>query len=166
MLNELRIRNFAIIDQLELHFLHGLNILTGETGAGKSIILDALGLVLGNRGGAEWVRAGSESAEIEATFQLSTQGEASEEVRKLLEQHSLDDPDTPTWLTVSRELRINGRNVCRINGHAVSLQVLEEVTSRLVDIHGHARHKLLVIKANFGDASHHHAGALHRRARL
>ena len=65
MLHELRIRNFAIIDQLELTFAAGLNILTGETGAGKSIILDALGMLLGNRAGAEWIRAGTELAEIE-----------------------------------------------------------------------------------------------------
>ena len=86
MLHELRIRNFAIIDQLELTFAAGLNILTGETGAGKSIILDALGMLLGNRAGAEWIRAGTELAEIEGVFHLEGEGEASSEVRTILEE--------------------------------------------------------------------------------
>lgn len=140
MLYELRIRNFAIIDQLELTFGSGLNILTGETGAGKSIILDALGMLLGNRAGAEWIRAGTELAEIEGIFQLSSQGEAASEVRATLEEQGLDDPDNSGWLQVAREVRANGRNVCRINGRSVSLQILEEVTSRLVDIHGQGEH--------------------------
>lgn len=140
MLHELRIRNFAIIDQLELTFAAGLNILTGETGAGKSIILDALGMLLGNRAGAEWIRAGTELAEIEGVFHLEGEGEASNEVRAILEEQGLDDPDNANWLSVSREVRANGRNVCRINGRAVSLQILEEVTGRLVDIHGQGEH--------------------------
>ncbi len=140
MLHELRIRNFAIIDQLELRFSTGLNILTGETGAGKSIILDALGLLLGNRAGSEWVRAGSEIAEIEGAFELVAGNEAADDVREILEREGIDDPDAPTWLVVSREVRTNGRNVCRVNGRAVSVQILEEVTGRLVDIHGQGEH--------------------------
>ena len=100
MLHELRIRNFAIIDQLELTFAAGLNILTGETGAGKSIILDALGMLLGNRAGAEWIRAGTELAEIEGVFHLDGEGEASSEVRAILEEQGLDDPDNANWLSV------------------------------------------------------------------
>lgn len=140
MLHELRIRNFAIIDQLELDFSPGLNILTGETGAGKSIILDALGLLLGDRAGAEWVRAGADLAEIEATFQLSEQSDSHIEIRHLLEEQGLDDPDAPQWLLAGREVRANGRSVCRINGRAVSLQILSEITGRLVDIHGQGEH--------------------------
>lgn len=140
MLHDLYIRNFAIIDHLELTFAPGLNILTGETGAGKSIILDALGMLLGNRAGAEWIRAGSETAEIEGVFHLAHQGETANEVRTSLEEQGLDDPDNPDWLQVGREVRTNGRNVCRINGRAVSLQILEEITSRLVDIHGQGEH--------------------------
>src|SRR5688500_6921511 len=90
MLNELHIRNFAIIDDLHLFFVPGLNILTGETGAGKSIIIDALGLLLGDRAAAEWVRAGSETATIEATFQLADETELAIEVRRLLEEQGLD----------------------------------------------------------------------------
>ncbi|MFN8443047.1 MAG: DNA repair protein RecN [Caldilineaceae bacterium] len=140
MLHELRIRNFAIIDQLELSFAPGLNILTGETGAGKSIILDALGMLLGNRAGTEWIRAGTEMAAIEGQFQLPEDSDVTVDLRHTLEEQGLDDTDNPNWLVVAREVRANGRNVCRINGRAVSLQILEELTSRLVDIHGQGEH--------------------------
>jgi len=140
MLNELHIRNFAIIDDLHLVFGPGLNILTGETGAGKSIIIDALGLLLGDRAAAEWVRAGSETATIEATFQLVDATELAVEVRRLLEEQGLDDPDNPDWLLLSREVRLNGRNICRVNGRSVSLQILGEITDQLIDVHGQGEH--------------------------
>jgi DNA repair protein RecN (Recombination protein N) len=144
MLAELRIRNFAIIDQLELRFGPGLNILTGETGAGKSIIIDAVGLLLGDRAAGEWVRAGAELAEIEATFTLPADAERAGEVRHLLEEQGLDDPDAPDWIVLSREVRVNGRNICRVNGRSVSLQVLAAVTGALVDVHGQGEHLSLL----------------------
>jgi DNA repair protein RecN (Recombination protein N) len=140
MLHELRIRNFAIIDQLELVFASGLNILTGETGAGKSIIIDALGLLLGDRAATEWVRAGSDLAQIEATFQIDLTHELTAELNQLLDEQGLDEPDNPGWLLLSREVRLNGRNVCRVNGRAVNLQVLGEVTAYLIDVHGQGEH--------------------------
>jgi DNA repair protein RecN (Recombination protein N) len=140
MLNELRIRNFAIIDDLHLTFGPGLNILTGETGAGKSIIIDALGLLLGDRAAAEWVRAGSELAEIEATFHIDPTSEPGADLHQLLEAQGLDDPDNAAWLLLSREVRLNGRNVCRVNGRAVSVQVLGELTTQLIDVHGQGEH--------------------------
>ncbi|RIK44993.1 MAG: DNA repair protein RecN [Chloroflexi bacterium] len=140
MLHELRIRNFAIIDDLHLVFGPGLNILTGETGAGKSIIIDAVGLLLGDRAATEWVRAGSEVAEIEAVFQLEPAGELASELQALLEEQGLDDPDSPDWLMLSREVRLNGRNVCRVNGRAVTLQTLGDITAHLVDVHGQGEH--------------------------
>ena len=140
MLNELHIRNFAIIDDLHLVFGPGLNILTGETGAGKSIIIDALGLLLGDRAAAEWVRAGSEVAAIEAAFQLDDASELAADVRHLLEEQGLDDPDNPDWLSLSREVRLNGRNVCRVNGRAVNLQILGEISDQLIDVHGQGEH--------------------------
>ncbi|MCB9138507.1 MAG: DNA repair protein RecN [Caldilineaceae bacterium] len=144
MLHELRIRNFAIIDDLQLRFGPGLNILTGETGAGKSIIIDAVSLLLGDRALSEWVRAGTERAEIEATFRLDATSEVSAELSTTLEQEGLDDPDHPEWLILSREVRLNGRNICRVNGRAVSLQVLSELTTRLVDVHGQGEHLSLL----------------------
>jgi DNA repair protein RecN (Recombination protein N) len=164
MLHELHIRNFAIIDELHLVFRPGLNILTGETGAGKSIIIDAVGLLLGDRAGAEWVRAGTEVASIEATFVLPTapanlpanppapvvendekngkeDGEGAPlDVRDLLVREGLDDPDSPASVTLAREVRTTGRNICRINGRAVSLQLLADVAGALIDIHGQGEH--------------------------
>ncbi|MFN3983456.1 MAG: AAA family ATPase, partial [Caldilinea sp.] len=140
MLTELHIRNFAIIDELTLEFGPGLNILTGETGAGKSIIIDAVGLLLGDRAAAEWVRAGAEMAQIEATFLLPADPERAAEVSSLLESEGLDDPDNPEWVVLNREVRLNGRNVCRINGRSVSLQLLADVAGLLVDVHGQGEH--------------------------
>lgn len=139
MLAELRIRNFAIIDDLHLHFGPGLNILTGETGAGKSIIIDALGMLLGDRATADWVRAGSELAEIEASFQLM-EPQLLEELQPALEENGVDDPDNPHWLALSREVRRSGRNICRINGRVVNLQMLGEIAGQLVDVHGQGEH--------------------------
>ncbi len=139
MLAELHIRNFAIIDDLHLVFGPGLNILTGETGAGKSIIIDAVGMLLGDRATAEWVRAGSELAEIEAVFQVS-EGEIFNELQPLLEENGLDDPSNPRWITLAREVRRTGRNICRINGRMVNLQLLGDVTGQLVDVHGQGEH--------------------------
>jgi len=140
MLTELHIRNFAIIDELGLEFGAGLNILTGETGAGKSIIIDAVGLLLGDRAATEWVRAGAEMAQIEATFLLPADSERAAEVNLLLENEGLDDPDNPQWVVLSREVRLSGRNVCRINGRSVSLQLLADVAGLLVDVHGQGEH--------------------------
>ncbi len=139
MLAELHIRNFAIIDDLHLVFGPGLNILTGETGAGKSIIIDAVGMLLGDRASAEWVRAGSELAEIEASFQV-TEGEIFDELQPILEENGLDDPTNPRWITLAREVRRTGRNICRINGRMVNLQLLGDVTGQLVDVHGQGEH--------------------------
>ncbi|MBX3054330.1 MAG: AAA family ATPase, partial [Caldilineaceae bacterium] len=141
---ELHIRNFAIIDELRLPFHAGLNVLTGETGAGKSIIIDALGLLLGDRATAEMIRAGTDRAEIDAIFSLSPQrGQADEhlaEIRSLLETEGLDDPDAPNTLILGREVRLGGRNIARVNGRAVSLQILSDVAGQLVDIHGQGEH--------------------------
>ncbi len=163
MLHELHISNFAIIDALHLTFQPGLNILTGETGAGKSIIIDAVGLLLGDRAGAELVRAGTEVASIEAIFSLppTTQPSGSAQpalideraderadeaegapldLHALLAAEGLDDPENPTMVALAREVRTTGRNICRINGRTVSLQMLADVAGALIDIHGQGEH--------------------------
>ena len=155
MLTELAIRNFAIIDDLHIAFGSGLNILTGETGAGKSIIIDAIGLLLGDRASDEWIRAGSEVASIEAQFALDGAGGLVEPIAKLLAEHGLDDPDSPGWLILSREVRANGRNICRVNGRATSLQLLSDVAARLIDVHGQGEHLNLLRPAT-------HVGLLDR----
>jgi DNA repair protein RecN (Recombination protein N) len=140
MLTELRIENFAIIHELRLDFLNGLVIFTGETGAGKSIILDALEAVLGGRAETTTIRTGVERAQVEATFQLE------EAVRKpvhaLLEAEDLlDDPD---YITISREIQREGRNTARINGRIVTATLQREVGAYLVDIHGQSEHLSLL----------------------
>ena len=140
MLYELCIRNYAIIDDLTLQFGPGLNILTGETGAGKSIIIDALGLLLGDRASTEWVRVGTDVAQVEATFHLDATSVISSAITAFLKEHDVDDPESPEWLTLSREVRLNGRNICRINGRVVNLQIQSDVAGRLIDVHGQGEH--------------------------
>jgi DNA repair protein RecN (Recombination protein N) len=141
MLAELYIRNFAIIDELRLQMMPGFNVLTGETGAGKSIILDAVMLVLGGRADTNMVRAGTETAYVEAAFVLSPELQTA--VFPLLEAEGLDE-EIGEELLLARELRMNGRNICRINGRAVSLALLREVAEPLIDIHGQGEHLSLL----------------------
>ena len=141
MLSELTIRNFAIIDELSLGFNPGFNVLTGETGAGKSIILDAVTLVLGGRSDATAVRAGSEAAYVEAAFQLHPG--LRDALRPVLEGEGLDE-EGDEFVTLARELRTNGRNICRVNGRTVSLSVLRQVADPLIDIHGQGEHLSLL----------------------
>jgi DNA repair protein RecN (Recombination protein N) len=141
MLAELLIRNFAIIDELRVEFHKGLNVLTGETGAGKSIILDAMALVLGDRADVTMVRSGCEEAHVEAVFQPSPEFQV--KLEPLLHSEGLEGDD-PGLLILARELRTNGRNICRLNGRAVNLSLLREVGEALVDIHGQGEHLSLL----------------------
>ena len=147
MLTELRIENFAIIDQLELQFGAGLAVFTGETGAGKSIIIDALETVLGNRADSTFIRSGAERASIEATFHLTDPVRIP--IHELLQtEELLDDPD---FVTLGRELRLNGRNVARVNGRSVNVNLLHEIGEYLVDIHGQSQHlSLLRVRQHLG----------------
>lgn len=139
MLTELYIRNFAIIDELRLQFHTGFNVLTGETGAGKSIILDAVMLVIGGRADTSMIRAGAGEAYVEATFSLDTAVKAS--LLPLLEQEGLEEEGE---LLLARELRANGRNICRVNGRSVSLNLLRDIADPLLDIHGQGEHLSLL----------------------
>ena len=147
MLTELRIENFAIIDQLELQFGAGLAVFTGETGAGKSIIIDALETVLGNRADSTFIRSGAERASVEATFYLADPVRIP--IHELLQtEELLDDPD---FVTLGRELRLNGRNVARVNGRSVNVNLLHEIGEYLVDIHGQSQHlSLLRVRQHLG----------------
>jgi len=165
MLTELAIRNFAIIDDLHIRFGSGLNVLTGETGAGKSIIIDAIGLLLGDRASAESIRAGSELAEIEAQFTLS--GDAGDlALHALLADNGLDDPDADGWLILSREVRANGRNICRVNGRATSLQLLSDLAARLIDVHGQGEHLNLLRPSTHSGLLDRYAGLVDERRAL
>lgn len=147
MLSELHIENFAIISQLDLHFDNGLNIFTGETGAGKSIIIDAVEAILGSRSDATMVRAGEDKALVEASFNVS--GEASQSIRDILDSEELFDDDS--LLTLSREIRNNGRSIARVNGRSVSSHMLGELSEYLVDVHGQSEHlSLLSVRRHLG----------------
>lgn len=140
MLSELRIENFAIIDELELSFLPGLITFTGETGAGKSIIIDAVELLLGGRADATMIRSGAEKALIEAVFNLS--GPESTSIQIILEREDL--LESSDFLTLGREVRSGGRSVARLNGRNVNLGLLKEVGELLVDLHGQSEHLSLL----------------------
>lgn len=140
MLAELHIRNFAIIDELTLRLGRGFNVLTGETGAGKSIIVDAVALLLGGRADAEVVRAEAGFALVEGIFALDAQAQA--EIAPMLADNGLEgEGDT---LILSREVRREQRNVCRVNGRAVSLRQFQTVGEMLIDIHGQGDHLSLL----------------------
>jgi DNA repair protein RecN (Recombination protein N) len=130
MLTHLQIRDFAIIDLIELEVRAGLTVLTGETGAGKSIVVDALALLAGGKGGAEVVRAGAERAELSATFDIS---ESPPGLRELLAEQSVDADDE---LTVRRVIANDGRSRGYLNGVSVPLTLLRDVGAQVVDIHG------------------------------
>ncbi len=147
MLTELRIENFAIIDKLALDFSPGLIIFTGETGAGKSIIMDALEMLLGGRAEATVIRADSERATVEGVFNLAG-AEKGPIVEVLKREDLLDDEN---YVTLAREVRREGRNTARINGRTVNVALLKEIGAFLVDIHGQTEHlSLLDVRAHLG----------------
>ncbi|HVM70481.1 MAG TPA: DNA repair protein RecN [Anaerolineales bacterium] len=147
MLTELHIQDFAIIDHLDLEFGPGLVILTGETGAGKSIIMDALDTLLGGHVDAASVRSEASLARVEGTFKLSgPERPAALEILK--REELLDDPD---YVTLTREIRREGRSVARINGRVAGLPLMKELGEILVDIHGQSEHlSLLNVRAHLG----------------
>jgi len=140
VLLELSIRDFAIIDELSLEFGPGFSVLTGETGAGKSIIIDGLDLLLGGRADSTMVRTGAQRAAIEGVFALTS---ADSTLSELLEQEQLrgDDADR---LVLAREVRSSGRSAARVNGRIVNLGLLRQITAGLVDIHGQSEHLCLL----------------------
>jgi len=147
MLSELHIHNFAIIDRLDLDFGPGLVILTGETGAGKSIIMDAIDILMGGRADVTSIRSDSDLARVEGTFKLSGP-ERPAAIEILKREELLDDPN---YVTLMREVRREGRSVARINGRIVGLPLLKELGEILVDIHGQSEHlSLLNVRAHLG----------------
>ncbi len=142
MLEELRVRNFAVIDELELSFGAGFNVITGETGAGKSILIDAVELLLGGKADPAVVRAGSERSIIEGVISLDMRNR--DAVIALLEREELTDAEDPQYLTMVREIRSRGRSSARINGIAVNSALLKEIGESLFDIHGQSEHLSLL----------------------
>jgi len=147
MILELRIENFAIIDHLELSFVPGLIIFTGETGAGKSIIIDAVETLLGGRTDITMIRADANMANVEASFSIPEPVRAL--VSAILEREEL--LDDPQWITLGRQIRSNGRSAARVNGRSVSSALLKEIGQFLVDVHGQSEHlSLLRVSQHLG----------------
>ncbi|MBQ9195639.1 MAG: AAA family ATPase, partial [Clostridia bacterium] len=155
MLQQLLIKNIALIDQIEISFGKGLHVLTGETGAGKSIVVDAVNLILGGRADRELIRSGCEKAFAEGIFDLTDCARA----KTWLDSHEIEHEEDQ--LSVSREINLNGRSVCRIQGIAVPLALLKELSSLLMDMHGQHEHQSLLDDKNhlqcldsLGDEAH------------
>lgn len=142
MLSELHVRDFALVDRVDMTFAPGLNLLTGETGAGKSIIIDAISMVLGGRAPAsEYVRQGKDKAIVDAVFDLGTM---STEVKEKLLELGIDDEDG--IIVITRELMRSGnRTQCRINGRPVPVNLLREVGGMLIDIHSQNEQQSLLV---------------------
>jgi len=156
MLHELRISNLAVIERAEISFGPGLNVLTGETGAGKSILISALGLLVGERAAGEQAGEGGK-AFVEGAFDLSKSPGAS----AYLDEQGVELEEGST-LIVAREISAEGRNRVRLNGRLVTANILREMGSMLVDLHGQHEHQLLLKSEshlefldNYGDAKHH-----------
>jgi len=138
MLAELSIKQFAIIDELNITFKRGMTVLTGETGAGKSILLDAIGLLVGGRGSSEFVRYGQDKAEIEGLFIV----EPDHPILEAATQYGIEIEEGTVILR--RDLHSSGKSVCRVNGKMMPLSTLRELGRLLVDIHGQHEHQHLM----------------------
>ncbi len=140
MLQELRVRNLALIEEEAISFAKGLNILTGETGAGKSILLGSVHLALGEKAPKDLLRRGADFALVELTFSV--------EEAQLSALQALDIYPQDGLLVLSRKLLPTGRSVCRINGETITLSLMQQVASLLLDIHGQHEHQSLLTKKN------------------
>ena len=136
MLRSMQVRNFAIIDEIDIDFGDGMTVLTGETGAGKSILVDALGLVLGERGGGQLVRTGARRAEFSAEFDIS----CLPAVQQLLADQALDHDGS---CLLRRVINADGRSRAFVNGNAATIQQLKTLGELLLDIHGQHFHQSL-----------------------
>lgn len=137
MLHSLYVKNFALIDDVEVTFEQGLNVVTGETGAGKSMLIDALQVALGSRASVDFIRAGREKASVQATFEISQLPW----IKKRMIDLGFDEDDL---FIMSRELSRNGKNICRVNGRLVNLSVYKELGSGLVDMLGQYEQQTLL----------------------
>ncbi len=137
MLVDLKVKNFVLIEELEINFKKGLNILTGETGAGKSIIIGALNMLLGSRASTDIIRNGKNVAYIEAVYEP----DKLKKINKILKESGIEPDEI---LLLSREIKLNGRNRSRINGQLATLKMIRKISQYLVDIHGQHEHQSLL----------------------
>ncbi|HHV73724.1 MAG TPA: DNA repair protein RecN [Thermoanaerobacterium sp.] len=140
MILALNIKNIALIDEAEIDFDDGLNILTGETGAGKSIVIDSMMLLLGGRANKDIIRNGAQKATVEGVFLVDSNTDV---INKILDEAGIEYEDDDT-LVISRDITENGRNYCRVNGRIVPLSFLSKLGTYLVDILGQHEHQFLL----------------------
>ena len=140
MLRLLSVTDFATIERLDIELGPGFNVLTGETGAGKSIIVDALGLLLGGRADVGMIRSGARQSRVEGIFLLG--GDISQKINVALYEYSIDVGEEE--MILAREVNLDGRNTCRVNGRIVPLRLLSTLAQHLVDIHGQNQHLSLL----------------------
>src|SRR4051812_5886547 len=169
MLAELNISNFAIIDNLFLRLGPGFNALTGETGAGKSIIIDALGALMGSKVGPEFVRHGASVARVEGQFDVASMQDAPREaLRELLVEGGLTDSEDGSDDTVilARDINASGRTTARVNGRMVNLPTLQQIGELLVDVHGQSEHVSLLRSSTHIDLLDEYAGLAGERRKI
>ena len=145
MLLELTIQNIALIESLRVEFARGFNVLTGETGAGKSIVVDSISLALGGRADRDLIRTGAERASVQALFDVS----GNERALEALKAQDIEPEDGV--IAIRRELSREGRNICRVQGVVVPLAALKQLTTQLMDIHGQHEHQALMNPAKHQD---------------
>ena len=138
MLEHLHIKNVALITESEIDFEKGLNILSGETGAGKSMVIDSLNFALGERTSSNFLRKGEKMALVEAVFTVKE-----EEILKKLEENGIPIEEDSTIL-LTRTMNQTGKTICRINGNVVTVGMMKECAEGLLDIHGQHQHQSLL----------------------
>jgi len=153
MLKKLYVKNYAILEEIEVEFGPGLNILTGETGTGKSILIGALSLLFGERADSDFIRKGEEKALVEGYFDVKN----SPVIKKCLEKEEIDYADE---LVMKREMSVAGRNRAFINDAVVSLNALKEISKHIVDIHGQHQHQSLFIEGSYLDVIDEYGGII------
>ena len=154
MLLELVVENYAVVERLRVHFHSGLNLLTGETGSGKSIVVDALGLLLGGRASAEMIRTGEARARVAGIFEVRDHAA----IRRLLEPAGLEIEDGE--LLIEREILAGGKSRAFVGSRPVAVAVLKDLAPLLGDIHGQHDQQLLFS----GDGTAGHAGRVRRKS--
>ena len=162
MLRLLSVTNFATIEQLEMELGPGFNVLTGETGAGKSIIVDAMSLLLGGRADGGMVRSGARQSRVEGIFLLN--GDLAQKINVALDEYEIDGGEEE--MILSREVNLYGRNTCRVNGRIAPLRLLSTLAERLVDIHGQSQHLSLFRVREHMDVLDQYGGLWQLRTRV
>ena len=154
MLRLLSITNFATIERLEIELASGFSVLTGETGAGKSIIVDALGLLLGGRSDVGMVRSGARQSRVEGIFLVG--GDIAQRINVVLDEYDINVGEEE--IILAREVNLEGRNTCRVNGRIVPLRLLSTLAEHLADIHGQNQHLSLLRVPGHMDILDHYGG--------